>query len=113
MRCSLPKTPILIGVALTLSVSCAGEFDTTRKKSEPTGSLGEDLYSALCDRVGASVLTEDIYGLSYHAVCHRDQSGKYGNTVDESKLPPVAGGSPSRANSRSRNSMRWCAGAAI
>src|SRR5262245_664161 len=92
MRRSLPKAPILIGAALTLSVSCAGNFDEARKKTEPTGTLGDDLYSALCDRVGASVLTEDLYGASYHPVCHRDASGRYADKVDESKLPGVAGG---------------------
>src|SRR5262245_11633122 len=92
MRHLVPKTPLLIGAALSLSVSCAGNFDDTRKQTEPTGTLGDDLYSALCDRVGASVLTEDLSGASYHSVCHRDASGKYADKVDESKLPPVAGG---------------------
>lgn len=72
-----------------MSAACAGDFDDKRKPSEPTGTLGQDLFGAICDRVGASTLTEDVYGASYHAVCHRDAAGKYADTVDQSKLPPI------------------------
>ncbi len=89
MRFLVPKTTLLLAGALTLTVSCAGEFDDSRKRTEPVGTLGEDLYTALCDRVGASVLTEDISGKSYHALCHRDVNGNYGDQVDESLLPPA------------------------
>jgi len=89
MRRSFPKTPLLFAAALTLSAACSGDFDDKRKPSEPVASLGDDLYSALCDRVGASVLTEDVYGASYHPVCHRDAAGKYKDAVDQSKLPPI------------------------
>jgi len=91
MRGSLSRTPILFGAALSLSVACSGDFDDSRKPSEPVGTLGDDLYTAMCDRVGASVLTEDLSGASYHPICHRDQFGKYADQVDQSKLPPVAG----------------------
>lgn len=89
MRRPCLKTPLLVGAALCLSAACAGDFDDTRKRTEPVGTLGEDIYSALCDRVGASVLTEDVYGASYHGVCHRDASGNYRDQVDQSKLPPI------------------------
>lgn len=90
MRRPRSKTPLLIGAALCLTAACAGDdFDDSRKRTEPIGTLGDDMYSALCDRVGASVLTEDLYGASYHGVCHRDAAGKYKDTVDQSKLPPV------------------------
>lgn len=83
------RTPLLIGAALSLSVACSGDFDDRPRRSEPIGTLGDDLYSAMCDRVGASVLAEDLAGASYHGVCHRDRFGQYADTVDQSKLPPV------------------------
>ena len=85
------KSVLLSSVALGLSVSCATDFDDKRKRTEPVASLGDDLYSAVCDRVGASVLTEDLRGESYHAVCHRDAAGNYADKVDESVLPPAVG----------------------
>ncbi|MCA9592832.1 MAG: hypothetical protein KC776_05960 [Myxococcales bacterium] len=89
----LVKSVVLASLAATLSISCSSDFDTTRRTTEPVGTLGDDLYSALCDRVGASVLTEDLSGASYRGVCHRDKFGSYADSVDESKLPPVAGNS--------------------
>lgn len=86
------KSVVLGGLALALSVSCASDFDDKRIKTEPTATLGDDLFSALCDRVGASALREDLSGASYRTVCHRDALGNYGSAVDESLLPPVAGG---------------------
>ena len=85
------KSVLLSSVAVSLSVSCATDFDDKRKRTEPVASLGDDLYSAVCDRVGASVLTEDLRGASYHRVCHRDAQGNYADTVDESLLPPAVG----------------------
>lgn len=90
MRFLVTKAPLVLGGSLLLSVSCASDFDDTRKRTEPVGTLGEDIYSALCDRIGASVLTEDINGKSYHRMCHRDVNGEYTDTVDEELLPPVA-----------------------
>jgi hypothetical protein len=92
MRRRSLQTVALLAGSLCLSVSCSGNFDTSRKKTEPVGTLGEDMYSALCDRVGASALAEDLTGISYHSVCHRNAAGQFGDTVDEGKLPPVAGG---------------------
>lgn len=91
------KTVLCAASALVLSAACAGDFDTSRNKTEPTASLGDEIFTVLCDRVGASVLTEDLSGASYHRVCHRDEDGKYGDTVDESKLPAPAGGAAQKA----------------
>ena len=45
----------------------------------------------MCNRLGASILTEDIEGLSYRGVCHANADGVYADTVDASVLPPVGG----------------------
>src|SRR5690606_2441156 len=68
---------------------CADEFDTSRA-TPPRGSLGREMYTLLCDRVGAQALREDITGASFHDVCHADASGSFeSDTVDVSKLPPL------------------------
>ncbi|MEJ7728142.1 MAG: hypothetical protein WKG00_02910, partial [Polyangiaceae bacterium] len=43
----------------------------------------------LCDRVGASVFTEDLTGASYHRVCHYAADGSYGDQVDADLLAPI------------------------
>ena len=91
MRMSV-KSALLGAVALSATVSCSGDFNTSRPPTQKT-TLGDDMYSTLCDRVGASVLAEDLSGASYHALCHMAPNGTYANKVDESPaaLPPVAG----------------------
>src|SRR5262245_16248513 len=74
-------------VTLAAGVSCTA-FDSTRVA--PVTTLGEDLYGAVCDRLGASVLAEDVTARSYHSICHHDDQRKYGDKVDESALPPPA-----------------------
>jgi hypothetical protein len=85
------KSALLCAAALTLSAACSGNFDTSRVRTEPVASLGDEIFTVLCDRVGASVLTEDLTGASYHRVCHRSPTGKYSDTVDETRLPPADG----------------------
>ena len=86
------RAPLSAAAALLISASCAGDFDTKRR-APPPSTLGDDIYSALCDRLGAGALTEDLSGASYRGICHRDASGNYGNEVDQSPeaLPPVSG----------------------
>lgn len=67
-------------------VSSCHTLDTTRQ-APPKATLGDDVYGVFCDRVGASVLSEDLSGASYEAVCHYDAQGKYGDTIDVSGLP--------------------------
>ena len=76
-----------LGLA-AVSAGCASDFDTTRVVP-PRGSLGEEMYTVICDRVGANALREDVTGASYHAVCHADASGSYATTVDQSLLVPL------------------------
>ncbi len=68
---------------------CAEELDQTRE-ARPKSTLGEDIYSVLCDRVGASSLSEDLEGQSYRSICHKTSKGFTGTTVKRSLLPAVA-----------------------
>jgi hypothetical protein len=77
----------LIGAA-TFSPACHEPLDTTRQAG-PKGTLGDDIYGVLCDRLGASSLTEDITGESYHGICHFDPKGNYRDEVAAKYLPPA------------------------
>ena len=72
----------------TLVASCAGDFDTSRQ-TPPRGTLGREMYTLVCDRVGAQALREDVSGASFHSVCHADAAGAFADRVDESKLPAL------------------------
>lgn len=67
-------------------VASCHTIDTTRQ-ALPKATLGDDVYGVFCDRIGASVLAEDLTGASYEPVCHYDAQGKYGDTVDTTGLP--------------------------
>lgn len=76
-------------VVACASSGCAGDFDTTRV-TPARGSLGRELFTVVCDRVGAQALREDITGASYRDVCHADATGAFASvTVDASRLPPL------------------------
>ncbi|MEZ4297677.1 MAG: hypothetical protein R3B70_22155 [Polyangiaceae bacterium] len=109
-RPSLKRTVCSLGPLLALAAltSCE-EIDTTRI-APYKATLGDDLYGVLCDRLGASSLTEDNSGQSYHGICHPTPEGVYANDVDESVLPPVSGeGATMRARSlaKMRAMARW------
>jgi len=72
-------------------VACAPVPDAERQVPK-RGSLGRELYGALCDRVGAQSLREDVTGASYQDVCHPDTEGGYARLVDRSLLPPLTHG---------------------
>jgi hypothetical protein len=69
-------------------VGCSSDFSTART-TPPRGTLGQELFIALCDRVAAQALPEDVTSASWHAVCHPDASGTYAPTVDQTRLPPL------------------------
>jgi hypothetical protein len=97
LRVSGIRVASALGLLLTgATVSCHEEFDTTRD-APPSATFGDDVYSMFCDRLGASSLNEDLEGISYRSICHHDASGKYGDEVDESVLPPVQGDEATRA----------------
>ncbi|MBX3190742.1 MAG: hypothetical protein KF819_27335 [Labilithrix sp.] len=75
-------------VALVASMGCAADFSTNRVTPK-RGSLGREMYTMVCDRVGAQALRDDVAGISYHAVCHANAAGEFADTVDVAKLPPL------------------------
>jgi hypothetical protein len=79
--------------------SCAGDFPTGRPSAAAGATLGEDIYSGLCDRVGATSLPEDVSAASYRGVCHRGPGGWAGR-VDEAALPAVPAGDERAARAR-------------
>lgn len=87
-----------LGVLVACAASCHDGIDTSRV-ALPKGTLGDDLYGVLCDRVSASVLTEDVSGASYNGVCHYDAAGAYADSVNTSVLPPVSGDKQVQARS--------------
>ncbi len=80
-------------------LSCAGEFDTTRK-TPPRGTLGTELFTLICDRIGAQSLPEDITGQSFHGVCHADGSGHFADRVDQRLIPTLPRESVDRAGNK-------------
>lgn len=90
-RSTLPGSSLLLLSTLVAGVmlSCASDFDSTRQVG-PSETLGEQMFTVLCDRVGASSLTEDISGASYHSICHKGSKGWVGTTVNEKVLPPAS-----------------------
>ena len=88
--------PWVVGALLALTPSCDDGIDVERQAG-PKGTLGDDIYGLMCDRLGASVLAEDLTGESYHSICHYDSAGVYGDAVSQSVLPPVSGQNASRA----------------
>ncbi|MDB4997060.1 MAG: hypothetical protein JWM74_4492, partial [Myxococcaceae bacterium] len=80
-----------IAAALVSSAGCASDFDTVRA-TPPRASVGRELYSLVCDRVGAQALREDITGGSYRAICHFSgpvDAPVYADTVDVAQLTPL------------------------
>ena len=70
---------------------CAPELDTARVHP-PRGTVGEEMYGVICDRVGAQALREDMTGASFRNLCHKPTNGEYLDKVDEALLPPLDSG---------------------
>ena len=90
-RRSLQRLVVLGGLAAGV-VSCGVDFDATRNVPK-RGSLGQELYGLVCDRVGAQALRVDVTGASFHDVCHGNAKGVFVDRVDRTKLPPLRPGS--------------------
>ena len=77
----------LVGTAACAG-GCAPEFDT-RRVTANRGSLGREMFTMVCDRVGAQALREDVAGASYHDVCHPSAQGEFKDQVDQVLLPAL------------------------
>jgi len=75
----------------TLAAACSDSFDTSRTLP-PRGTLGEELFGVVCDRIGGQSLHEDLTGASYAPICHRQADGTFSSTVDPTQLPPLVDG---------------------
>src|SRR5690349_21333255 len=77
---------LAVAVSLAFVAACTGDFDKSRQTPK-RGSLGQEMYTMVCDRVGAQALREDVAGLSYHDVCHANAAGEFATKVAIEKLP--------------------------
>jgi len=83
--CIEMRSPIrAIAIAATCFSVCSCTSDAPERNAPPRGTLGRELYSIVCDRIGAQALREDVAGASYHDVCHGN-----GVRVDSSRLVPL------------------------
>ncbi len=73
--------------AVVFGSACSQDLDTTRSPP-PRGTIGEELFGVMCDRVGAQALREDLTGASFSHVCHKDLAGAYADKTNEALLPP-------------------------
>ncbi len=73
---------------LGLATSNCTDFDTTRVAPKP-GTVGREIYTVLCDRMGAQNFREDVTGASFRGLCHGNGDGTYAETLDLAKLPPL------------------------
>jgi hypothetical protein len=92
-RSSAARRVNLIGlvglVALSaLAPACAPELDTSRP-TPSRGSVGEEMFGVICDRVGAQALREDLTGDSFRGICHKPRGGEFADKVDVTKLPAL------------------------
>lgn len=86
-RARVTRCAFALSVAAA-ATACAADFDTTRVVPK-RGSLGRELYSLVCDRVGTQALREDVTASSYHDMCHPRADGSYADKVDTSLLVPL------------------------
>lgn len=77
-----------LSALVALAPSCAPPLDTTRQIPK-RGTVGQEMYTVLCDRVAAQALREDLTGGSFRDVCHANATGEFEDKVDTAKLPPL------------------------
>lgn len=79
-----------VGALAALSIFAPGCHGFDDERELPSrGTVGEEIYGVVCDRVGAQALREDLSGASFRSLCHRGGDGKFADKVDESKLPQL------------------------
>src|SRR5258708_31587286 len=67
--------------------ACNPDFSTDRAAT-PASTLGDDMYSIMCDRVAASEHPEDLEARYSQRVCHIDANGAYADDYDQIDMPP-------------------------
>ncbi len=77
-----------LGTVLACGVGCSEDFDASRNPP-PRGTVGEEVFTIFCDRVGAQALQEDLTGNSFKPMCAKDASGAYADKVDQDALPKL------------------------
>lgn len=87
-RCASHLGLVGLVVLSAMTPACAPELDTSRP-AIARGSVGEEMFGVICDRVGAQALREDLTGDSFRGVCHRPQGGQFEDTVNVQKLPAI------------------------
>jgi hypothetical protein len=75
----------LLGCVL-FATACGEGLDTTRAPAA-RGTLGEELFGVLCDRLGAQTLSEDLSGASFRRICHKGPDGSYADRLAVQHLP--------------------------
>jgi hypothetical protein len=79
---------VILGGVGTVALFACHDIDTTRAP-KARGTIGEEVYGIVCDRIAAQALPEDLTGESFRHVCHKDGSGTWADAVDEALLPPI------------------------
>jgi hypothetical protein len=74
---------ILLVASASFLISCE-KFDTTRV-APATGTVGQELFGIMCDRLVAQNFPEDIEGKRFEKVCHPRSNGKYDDLPEVSK----------------------------
>lgn len=67
--------------------ACNPDFNASRP-TPPPSTLGDDVFSIMCDRVAASEHPEDLEARYSHAVCHIAADGTYADDYDQIDMPP-------------------------
>jgi hypothetical protein len=80
----------LVVASSSFAGACGPQFDTTRKASPAKLTLGDDIFSTLCDRVAATADPSDLEGRRSHDVCHANEAGTYADAYDaaDGAMPP-------------------------
>jgi hypothetical protein len=89
-RCVSLLGVVGLAVLSVLTPACYS-FDTERALPK-RGTVGEEMYGVICDRVAAQAIREDLSGASFRAVCHKPFNGGYSDKVDVAQLPPIEAG---------------------
>ncbi len=80
------KTNAKLKHGYTLAYLSTGDVDTNRTILA-RGSLGQEMYTLVYDRIGAQSLPDDVTGASFHGIYHANERSEFAESVDSSRLP--------------------------